>query len=189
MAAARDSCTVVRGPQARVGSRSLRRRRTPTTCDSGWTTFCCRGLIWADTLAVHFSHLYRSAYVSAYLLSAIAVFIALGGLFFDEQPRCAAGQGDSRRAGTRGNRRDPRDGADRAALALARALARLSCARREPASWPVPGVRQRIRPYPRRAAGGEQREPPWILWYIRATMREIGLPNSQRSTAPISGGS
>ena len=39
--------------------------------------------IWADTLAVHFSHLYRSAYVSAYLLSAIAVFIALGGLFFD----------------------------------------------------------------------------------------------------------
>ena len=39
--------------------------------------------IWADTLAVHFSHLYRSAYVSAYLLSALAVFIALGGLFVD----------------------------------------------------------------------------------------------------------
>ena len=26
--------------------------------------------------------------------------------------------------------------------------------------------------------GGEQREPPWFLWYIRATMREIGLPNA-----------
>jgi hypothetical protein len=36
--------------------------------------------VWADALAVHFSHLYRSAYVLAYLLSAIAVFVALGGM-------------------------------------------------------------------------------------------------------------
>ena len=27
-------------------------------------------------------------------------------------------------------------------------------------------------------AGVEQREPPWMLWYVRATMREIGLPNA-----------
>src|SRR5262249_34134549 len=33
--------------------------------------------IWADALAVHFSQLYRSAYVLAYSLSAIAVFISL----------------------------------------------------------------------------------------------------------------
>jgi hypothetical protein len=32
----------------------------------------------ADALAEHYSHNYRSAYVLAYLLSAAAVFIALG---------------------------------------------------------------------------------------------------------------
>jgi hypothetical protein len=37
--------------------------------------------VWADTLAVYFSHHYRSAYVLAYLLSAVAVFISLGGAF------------------------------------------------------------------------------------------------------------
>src|SRR6202035_330571 len=37
--------------------------------------------VWADSLAVYFSHYYRSAYVLAYSLSALAVFIALGGLF------------------------------------------------------------------------------------------------------------
>ena len=39
--------------------------------------------IWADTLAVHFSHRYRSVYVLAYLMSALAVFIALVAMFFD----------------------------------------------------------------------------------------------------------
>ncbi len=34
-----------------------------------------------DALAVHFSHLYRSVYVPAYFLSAVAVFIGLGGMF------------------------------------------------------------------------------------------------------------
>ena len=37
--------------------------------------------IWADALAVHFAHLYRSAYVLAYFLSAVAVFIGLVGVF------------------------------------------------------------------------------------------------------------
>jgi hypothetical protein len=26
--------------------------------------------------------------------------------------------------------------------------------------------------------GGDEREPSWFLWYLRATMREIGLPNA-----------
>jgi hypothetical protein len=40
--------------------------------------------VWADSLAVYFSHQYRSAYVFAYLLAAGAVFIALGSLFWPE---------------------------------------------------------------------------------------------------------
>jgi hypothetical protein len=39
--------------------------------------------LWADELAVHFSHRYRSVYVLAYFLSAIAVMVALTGIFFD----------------------------------------------------------------------------------------------------------
>src|SRR5580704_14225060 len=35
--------------------------------------------IWADTLAEFYAHSYRSAYVTVYLLSATAVFIALAG--------------------------------------------------------------------------------------------------------------
>lgn len=38
--------------------------------------------IWADSLAVHYSHLYRSAYVVAYYLSALAALVALVGVTF-----------------------------------------------------------------------------------------------------------
>lgn len=133
--------------------------------------------IWADTLAVHFSHLYRSAYVSAYLLSAIAVFIALGGIF-----------------NTGG---DPLRGkvwlvaielfVIGVILAMVligrwllwherwldyRALAENLRHGRFLAFVSEFGRIQSAEP------GGEQREPPWFLWYIRATMREIGLPNA-----------
>src|SRR5215813_10807151 len=47
--------------------------------------------IWGDALAIYYSHLYRGAYVLSYLLSAVAVFIALGAVFIHEdqqaQPR------------------------------------------------------------------------------------------------------
>ena len=36
---------------------------------------------WVDALAVYCSHNYRSIYVMTYLLSALAVLIALGGAF------------------------------------------------------------------------------------------------------------
>jgi hypothetical protein len=133
--------------------------------------------IWADTLAVHFSHLYRSAYVSAYLLSAVAVFIALGGLF--------ESGGDPLRA--------------KVALVaielfvIGVILAMILIGRRW--LWHERWLDYRtlaenlrhgrflsfvsefghIRGEP---AGAEQREPPWMLWYVRATMREIGLPNA-----------
>lgn len=134
--------------------------------------------IWADTLAVHFSHLYRSAYVSSYLLSALAVFIALGGLFVD------GGQ-------------DPlRTKVLLVALELlviGMILARVLIGRR--LLWHerwldyralAENLRHgrflafvsefgRIHSAP---PGDGLREPPWFLWYIRATMREIGLPNA-----------
>jgi hypothetical protein len=36
--------------------------------------------IWADSLAEYYAHKYPSAYITAYLLSATAVFVALGGV-------------------------------------------------------------------------------------------------------------
>src|SRR5262245_5796663 len=45
---------------------------------------------WADTLAVHYSHLYRGAYVFCYFLSAAAVFIALGTVFLHDDPQTPA---------------------------------------------------------------------------------------------------
>ena len=41
----------------------------------------CPRFVWADTLAVYYSHKYRSAYIRAYALSALAVFAGLAGIF------------------------------------------------------------------------------------------------------------
>ena len=45
---------------------------------------------WADTLALYYSQLYRSAYVFSYFLSAVAVFIALGTVFIHDDPQALA---------------------------------------------------------------------------------------------------
>ncbi len=134
--------------------------------------------IWADMLAVHFSHLYRGAYVSAYLLSAIAVFIALGGLFFD-------GSHDPLRAKV--------GLVVLELLVIGMILAMVLIGRRW--LWHERWLDYRALAESLRhgrflsfvsefghihatPSGGEPREPSWILWYIRATMREIGLPNA-----------
>jgi len=135
--------------------------------------------IWADTLAVHFSHLYRSAYVMAYLLSAVAVFIALGGLFFDSGHNALKIKallvalelvviGWILAMIVIGRRRlwherwlDYRALAEN--LRHGRFLAFVSEFGRIRGEKP----------------GGEERETPWFLWYLRATMREIGLPNAK----------
>jgi hypothetical protein len=134
--------------------------------------------IWADTLAVHFSHLYRSAYVMAYLLSAVAVFIALGGLFFDSGHNALKIK------------------AVLVALELVVIgwiLAMIVIGRRR--LWHERWLDYRalaenlrhgrflafVSEFGRirgEAPGGEERETPWFLWYLRATMREIGLPNA-----------
>src|SRR5207244_10304403 len=47
---------------------------------------------WADTLAIHYSHLYRSAYVLAYALAALAVFIGAGTVFIHDDPLAPANE-------------------------------------------------------------------------------------------------
>jgi hypothetical protein len=129
--------------------------------------------VWADTLAVHFSHLYRSAYVLSYALSALAVWTALVGIFIDSTPIKA--------------------------VLVAFELAVISCI-----IWLVRHGRshawhERWLDYRTVAEnlrhgnflsyvgefGGLRgkphagvREPPWTLWYIRATLREIGVPSA-----------
>jgi hypothetical protein len=129
--------------------------------------------VWADTLAVHCSHLYRSAYVLSYALSALAVWIALIGIFVEST-------------------------AVKAVL-VAFELAVISCiiwivrhgrGRAWHERWlDYRTVAENLRHgnflsfvgefggvHGKAFAGG--REPPWTLWYIRATLREIGLPSA-----------
>ena len=53
----------------------------PTTWRAAFAQSCCRASFGQFSPAIYFSHDYRSACVLAYSLSALAVFIALGGLF------------------------------------------------------------------------------------------------------------
>jgi len=134
---------------------------------------------WADTLAVHYSHLYRSAYVFCYFLSALAVFIALGTVFIHDDPQTPAREvlgtkaifvtGELIVIGTiilivwRGlNRRWHERWLNYRALAEMLRHGRFLA---------YAGEFGRTQT---NAAG--ERDAPWMLWYARATMREIGLP-------------
>jgi hypothetical protein len=134
---------------------------------------------WADTLAVHYSQLYRSAYVFCYFLSALAVFIALGTVFIHDDPQIPARDVLGTKAifviceliaiGTiiiivwRGlNRRWHERWLNYRALAEmlrhGRFLAYVGEFGRTQTN--APG----------------DRDAPWMLWYVRSTVREIGLP-------------
>jgi hypothetical protein len=130
--------------------------------------------VWADSLAVHFSHMYRSAYVLTYFLSAVAVFIALGGVFVGTVDRkgivvlmefFVIGSIISLILIGRVSLWHER-WLDYRALAESlrhgRFLAFVSEFGRVQDS----------------ASGQISREPPWTLWYVRATMRELGLPSA-----------
>jgi hypothetical protein len=130
---------------------------------------------WADTLAMHCSHLYRGAYVLAYLISAFSVFLAVGGFLHEREQHAPAltilfEACELLAIGT--------------ILFLIwmgrhflwherwldyRALAEgLRCGRF------LAFVSEFGRIQPNRNSGGES--PSWVVWYLRATMREIGLP-------------
>jgi hypothetical protein len=130
--------------------------------------------LWADTLAIYYSHHYRSAYVLAYTLSALAVFIALWGQFAPTTTVKAAivfaelvvigfiiGMiGYGRRWRWHERWLDYRKLAEN--LRHSRFLAFVS---------EFGHVRSA-------ATEATNREPPWTLWYLRATMREVGLPTA-----------
>jgi hypothetical protein len=125
--------------------------------------------VWADALAVYFSHHYRSAYVLAYLLSASAVFVALAGLLWP----------DSKIWFTV---------AELGVISLIIGLIFFGRIQRWHERWlEYRALAESLR-YSRFLAfvgefGHVQDRPagsdsPWVLWYLRATMREIGLPTA-----------
>jgi hypothetical protein len=138
---------------------------------------------FTDALAVYYSHLYRSAYVLSYVLSALAVFIALGTVFIHDDPHAPAREVLGTKAVFVGcelivisgiilliwlgryrlwHERWLNYRALAEALRHGRFLAFVSEFGRIGGSASAPG----------------DRAPPWMLWYIRATMREVGLPTA-----------
>jgi hypothetical protein len=130
--------------------------------------------IWADTLAVHFSHLYRSAYVLAYFLSAVAVFIGLGGMFsvhIGQEGRLVF--------------------VEFVVIGVIIALIYLGRHRRWHERWlDYRALAESLRHERFLAFISEfgrfhdslsepiTHNPPWTLWYLRTTLRELGLPSA-----------
>lgn len=126
----------------------------------------------ADNAAVHFSHVYRTAYICNFLLAGLSVLVGLLSVFWWSSVAfksvclgfelvCICGillnvyLGHRRRWHVRWI--DYRTIAE--ALRPARLPAMVGVAPTKPAA----------------RAGGY--EDAWILWYVRATLREIGLPS------------
>jgi hypothetical protein len=136
---------------------------------------------WADTLAVHYSHLYRSAYVFCYFLSAVAVFIALGTVFIHDDPSAAARDVLGTKAVF--------VGCELIVIGAIILIVWLGLHRRWHERWLNYRALAEMLRHGRflafvsefgrlQASGAGARDAPWMLWYVRATMREIGLPGA-----------
>jgi hypothetical protein len=125
---------------------------------------------WADSLAVYFSHLYRNAYVLSYLLAALAVLIAVLGAYVENAFVKLVAVGVE--------------------LLVIVAIIQLVRHGRSNA-WHERWIDYRLVAESLRHARYlayvsefgliQQRDigsQPWTLWYIRATLRELGLPNA-----------
>jgi hypothetical protein len=134
---------------------------------------------WADTLAVHYSHLYRSAYVFCYFLSAVAVFIALGTVFIHDDPQTPARDV----LGTKAIFVT----CELIVIGMIILIVRRGLSRRWHERWlNYRALAEMLRHGRFLAYVGEfgrtqtnapgDRDAPWMLWYVRSTMREIGLP-------------
>jgi uncharacterized protein DUF4231 len=130
--------------------------------------------LWADTLAVYFSHHYRSAYVLAYLMSALAVLVAIIGTFM------------------------PTTGTkalvvfiELIAIGVIIGMIRHGRRLRWHERWLdyralAEGLRHgRFLAFVSEFGHAEKRGTdagrpvsPWTHWYLRATMREVGLPTA-----------
>jgi hypothetical protein len=137
--------------------------------------------VWADTLAVYLANVYRSTYIIVYLLSAFAVALALGGVFshlFDD------------------NNFNNRAFAFKGTLVfleliLIFVIIRIVTIGRQE-RWHQRFLEYRtlaemLRDIRFLAYVGENGRilrtselgpAPWFLWYLRATIRELGLPNA-----------
>lgn len=125
---------------------------------------------WADALAVQFSHLYRNAYVLAYLLSAAAVLIAVIGAYVEH----------------------PILKLVLVALELFVIVAIIQLVRYGGRNaWHQRWIDYRLVAESLRYARflayvsefglinrKDLTNQPWTIWYIRATLREIGLPGA-----------
>lgn len=125
---------------------------------------------WADALAVKFSHLYRNAYVLAYLLAAAAVLIAVIGAYVEHAILKLA----------------------LVALELGVVVSIIQLVRYGGRNaWHERWIDYRLVAESLRYArflayvsefGLVNRKDlagqPWTIWYIRATLRELGLPNA-----------
>ena len=133
--------------------------------------------VWADTLAVYLANVYRSAYIIVYLLSALAVALALGGVFshlFDDNMAFAF-------KGTLvflelilifviiGIVRIGRRERWHQRFLEYRTLAEML---RDIRFLAYVGENGRI------LRTSEPGPAAWFLWYLRATIRELGLPNA-----------
>lgn len=125
---------------------------------------------WTDALAVQFSHLYRNAYVLAYLLAAAAVLIAVIGAYVEHPILKLA----------------------LVALELFVVVAILQLVRYgSNNAWHERWIDYRLVAESLRYARflayvsefglinrRDLTNQPWTIWYIRATLREIGLPGA-----------
>jgi hypothetical protein len=141
----------------------------------------CPRYIWADVLAVERSNLYRSAYINCYMLAALLVAIALVGVFVHDVFHDAAAML-----------------AAKATLVLAELLiiwvifhvVRKGRAFRWQERWvEYRALAEMLRSvlflaylgehgYVQRSHDLEPASSAWFLWYLRATIRELGLPNA-----------
>ena len=165
-------------PRLAIGSQDFDKRSSEWNCfiaaapgATDLTTRLRKALlpryVWADALAVYFSHHYRSAYVLAYLLAAGAVFVALASVLWP----------DSKFWFTV---------AELAVISLIIGVIFFGrLLRWHERRLEYRALAESLR-YSRFLAfvgefGHVQDRPatfdsPWVLWYLRATMREIGLP-------------
>jgi hypothetical protein len=129
-----------------------------------------RRFAWADSLAIYFSHRYRSAYVLCYLLSAIAVFIALASLQAHDDPSGKA----------------PYVAAELLVIGIIIGTVWRGRHARWHERWiDYRALAENLRHGRFLAFAGEfgnaqerSDQAPWMVWYLRATMREVGLPTA-----------
>jgi len=125
---------------------------------------------WADAMAVHFSHLYRNAYVLSYLLAAAAVLIAVTGAYVE----------------------NPIVKLVLVGLELFVIVAIIQLVRYgSKNAWHERWIDYRLVAESLRHArflayvgefglihSKDLANQPWTIWYIRATLREVGLPSA-----------